>query len=193
MEGANATKTLASKRVLKAIKMVENLRKEADTERGSSAALKVHVELLTKCLEDAKELGLAVGELYAGTLAQFGGSTSALPFEASAFNIFLWLKTNFVKLPDFIGGAVDFGALASATNFSKMLAQDGCSHINVVQERDLKGLGELGAVSCSMRRSVRNFMKSFWVDFGQSEARSMVELRQGEVSYCILWFFPFSF
>jgi hypothetical protein len=50
----------------------------------------------------------------------------------------LWLKTNFVKLPDLISGVVDFGALASATNFLKMLVQDGCSHINAVQERILK-------------------------------------------------------
>jgi hypothetical protein len=31
------------------------------------------------------------------------------------------MKANFLKLPDFVGGAVDFGALASATNFYKML------------------------------------------------------------------------
>jgi hypothetical protein len=92
------------------------------------------------------------------------------------------LKANFVKLPDFIGGAVDFGALAFANNFSKMLAQDGYLHVNAVQERDLEGLGELGVVSRSMRRSIRNFMKSFWVNFGRIEARSMAELRRAEVS-----------
>jgi hypothetical protein len=49
------------------------------------------------------------------------GSTSLLPSDPSAFNIFSWMKPNFLKLPDFVGGAVDFGVLASATNFSKML------------------------------------------------------------------------
>lgn len=144
--------------------------------------LRAQVDLLIQYLEDAKELGMVTAELYAGTLEQFGGSTSTLPFVPSAFTIFSWLKANFVKLPDFIGGAIDFGAQASTTNFSKMLAQDGCSHVNAVQERDLEGLGELGAVSRSMRRSVRNFMKSFWVNIGRAEARLMVELHQAEVS-----------
>jgi hypothetical protein len=47
---------------------------------------------------------------------------SSLPSDPSAFNILSWMKANFEKLPDFVGGAVDFGALASATNLSKMLA-----------------------------------------------------------------------
>jgi hypothetical protein len=55
-------------------------------------------------------------------LRRFGGTTS-LPEEPSTLNIFTWLKSNLAKLPDFVGGAVDFGALASATNFSKMLKQ----------------------------------------------------------------------
>ena len=124
------------------------------------------MNLLTQRLEDAKELGVAAAELYADNLEQFGGSTSALSTKPSAFNIFSWMKANFVKLPNFIGGAVDFGALASSTNFSKILAQDGCLHVNGVQERDLEDLGELGALSRDVRRSIRNFMKSFWVKFG---------------------------
>ena len=80
------------------------------------------MNLLTQRLEDAKELRVAATKLYVGTLEQFRGSTSALPTKPSAFNIFSWMKVNFVKLPDFIGGAIDFGALASATNFSKILA-----------------------------------------------------------------------
>ena len=79
------------------------------------------MDMLTKRLEDAKAVGLAVAELYVGALDQFGGSMSSLPSDPSAFNIFSWMKANFRKLPDFIGGAIDFGALASATNFSKML------------------------------------------------------------------------
>jgi hypothetical protein len=189
MEGAKAAETLAGEHAQKVAEIAENLHKEVDVERESSAALKLQVELLTKRLEDAQELGLAAAGLYAGTLEQFWGSTSALPSEPLAFNIFLWLKTNFAKLPNSIGSAMHFGVLASATNFSKMLARDGCLQVDVVQERDLKGLGELGTVSRSMRRSVLKIMKSFWVNFGQSKARLMAELHRAEVGYCILRFF----
>jgi len=66
-----------------------------------------------------------------------------------------------MELPDFIGGAVDFGALASATNLSKMLAQDGCPHMKDVKDRDLEGLADLGTTSRDIRRSVHHFMKLF--------------------------------
>ena len=64
-----------------------------------------------------------------------------------ALNIFTWLRSNLAKLPDFIGGAVYFGALASATNFSKMLKQNGCSHVDGLKEEDLESSAELGATS----------------------------------------------
>ena len=90
------------------------------------------------------------------------GATSSLPEEPSALNILTWLKSNFAKLPNFVGGAVDFGALASATNFSKMLKQDGCLHIEGLKEKsDLEGPVELGVTSHGVRRSVRNFIKLF--------------------------------
>ena len=92
-----------------------------DAKRESSAALKAQVDMLTKHLEDAKSIGLATAELYVVVLKCFGGSVSSLPSEPLAFNIFSWMKANFLKVPDFVGGAVDFGALASATNHSKML------------------------------------------------------------------------
>jgi hypothetical protein len=123
--------------------------------------LKTQVVLLSKHLEDAKDVGLAAAKLYAGTLEQFGGSTSSLPSKPSAFNIFSWMKANFEKLLAFVGGAVDFGALAFATNFAKMLAQDGCKHVEGVKERDLEGPSDLRATSRSIRRLARNFMKSF--------------------------------
>jgi hypothetical protein len=78
--------------------------------------------MLTKRLEDAKAIGLVAVELYVGALEQFGGSMSSLSSELSAFNSFSSMKANFLKPPNFIGGAVYFGALASATNLSKMLA-----------------------------------------------------------------------
>ena len=93
-----------------------------DAERESGTALKAQVDMLSKRLEDAKSIELATTELYVRALEQFRGSTPPLPSEPSAFNIFSWLKANFMKLPDFVGDAMDFGALAFATNLSKMLA-----------------------------------------------------------------------
>jgi hypothetical protein len=63
---------------------------------------------------------------YSAVLGEFGDSTSALSEEPSAFNLLSWLKAHVEKLPSFVGGAVDFGALARATNFAKMLAHGGC-------------------------------------------------------------------
>ena len=57
------------------------------------------------------------------------------------------MKANFLKLPDFVGRAVNFGALAFATNFSKMLTQDGCSDIEGMKEKDLDGLVDLRVTS----------------------------------------------
>ena len=126
--------------------MGNNLRREVDAERESGVALKAQVDVLSKRLEDAKSIGLVAAELYVGALEKFGGSTPPLPSEPSAFSIFSWLKANFMKLPDFIGGAMDFGALASATNLSKMLMQDGCPHTRGVKERGLEGPTDLGAI-----------------------------------------------
>ena len=71
------------------------------------------------------------------------------------------MKANFLKLPDFVGGDVDFRALASTTNLSKMLAQDGFPHTKDVKERDLEGSTDLGVTSRDIRRSVHHFIKSF--------------------------------
>ena len=84
-----------------------------------------------------------------------------MPKEPSALSLFTWLKSNLAKLPDFVGGAVIFGALASTNNFSKMLKQNGCSHVDGLKKEDLEGSAELGVTSCDVRRYVRNFMKSF--------------------------------
>ena len=87
LEGAKAVDQQAAERTLKAIEMAENLRKEVDAERESSVALKALVDMLTKCLEDAKVVGLATAELYMGALGQFGATTSSLPPDPSAFSI----------------------------------------------------------------------------------------------------------
>jgi hypothetical protein len=90
---------------------VENLCKEIDVKKKSGLALLQQVGLLTKRLEAAKELGQTVVDMYIAALWQFGGSTSDLPEETSAFGLFAWLKAHLEKLPSFVGGTVDFGAL----------------------------------------------------------------------------------
>jgi hypothetical protein len=52
LEGAKVAEQLATKRALKANETVENLYKEVNAERESSAALKAQVDMLNKCLED---------------------------------------------------------------------------------------------------------------------------------------------
>jgi hypothetical protein len=61
-------------------------------------------------------------------LGEFCGTTSTFQEEPSAFNILSWLKLHVEKLPAFVEGTFDFAALASATNFAKMLACGGCTH-----------------------------------------------------------------
>ena len=51
-----------------------------------------------------------------------------------------------MKLPDFVGGAVDFVALASAINLSKMLAQDCFPRTKDMKVRDLEGVADHGMI-----------------------------------------------
>ena len=74
VEGAKAAERLAAERALKAIEAGDNLRREVDAERESGIALRTQVDVLSKRLEDAKSIGLAMAELYVGALEQFGGS-----------------------------------------------------------------------------------------------------------------------
>jgi hypothetical protein len=139
--------------------------------------------MLNKRLEDAKAIGLAAARLYTNALSQFGGVTSLLPLDPSAYSVFSWMKSNFAKLLDFMGGAIDFGALSTAMNFSKMLTQSGYTHIEGLKEKkDIKDLAELGETSRGLLRSVRNFMKSLWVKFGRADAPSMAEAQHAAVS-----------
>jgi hypothetical protein len=52
-----------------------------------------------------------------------------------------------------------------------------------MKKTDLKGSADLGVTSRNIRRSVRRFMKSFWVKFGRAEARSMAEARRAIVGF----------
>jgi hypothetical protein len=115
-----------------------------NAERESSAALKAQVDMLTKRLEDAKAIGLVAADLYIGALGQFGGVASLMPSEPSTYIILSWMKPNFAKLLDFVSGAVDFGALSFATNFSKMLAQSSCTHTKGLEKKDIESLAVLG-------------------------------------------------
>jgi hypothetical protein len=127
--------------------------------------------------------------MFVAALGQFGGSTSDMPEEPITFNLLSWLKAHVKKLPAFVGGAADFGALAGGTNYVKMLARGGCIHTEIIKKEKLSGPFDLGETSPTLRRSIRNFMSSFWVDFGRAEARKMAEDRRAEV--CALsctWF-----
>lgn len=114
--------------MLKANGVADNLRAELGAEKESSAALQQQNVLLTTRLEAAKDLALATAKAYAAALEQFGGSTSGMPEEPSAFKLLTWLKSHVEKLPWFVRDAVDFGAMAGATTFAKVLARGGCTH-----------------------------------------------------------------
>jgi hypothetical protein len=161
LEDVKAAEQLAAERALKALETAKNLYKEVNAEWESSAALKAQVDMLTKHLEDAKVVGLVAADLYIGSLGQFGGVASSLPSKPSPYNIFSWMMSNFTKLPDFVGGAVDFGALSAAMNFLKMLAQSCCVHTECFEKKDIESPAVLGETSRALARSVRNFMKSF--------------------------------
>lgn len=146
----------------KAIASNEGLRKEIEAERSLSQALEVQVEVLQKWLEDARAAGVAAAELYQSALASFGGTTSPLPIDASALGVFGWFKENLAKLPDFIRGAMDFGALSCATNLCKTLGRMGCSHFASLKGRkDLDGPSELGETSAEISKPVLEFHEIF--------------------------------
>jgi hypothetical protein len=65
-------------------------------------------------LEEARVARITTAELYQAVLGGFGGATSPLPSDASALCIFSWFKGNIARLPEFVKGAMDFGALSCA-------------------------------------------------------------------------------
>ncbi|CAD6253235.1 unnamed protein product [Miscanthus lutarioriparius] len=159
-----ATKELSLSWLEKAVASNEGLRKEIEAERSSSQALGAQVELLQKRLEDARAASVAVAELFFG-----------------------WFKENLAKLPDFIGGAMDFGALSCTTNLCKTLGRMGCSHfVGLKGRKDLDGPSELGETSTETMKPVQNFMKYFWVKFGRADACSMAEAHHAAISMLTL-------
>ena len=81
----------------------------------------MQVDLLQKHLEEACVVGVSAAELYRVALAGYGSATSPLPVDASAYGILARFKENFAKLPEFVRGAMDFGALSCATISARTL------------------------------------------------------------------------
>ena len=134
----------------------------------------MQVELPQRHLEEACVAGVTTAELYQAALGGFGGATSQLPSDASALGIFAWFKENITRLPDFVGGAMDFGVLSCAMNMCKTLGKMGCAHFPELRsQREFEGPSELGETSGEISKLVRNFMKYFWLKFGRADARSL--------------------
>ena len=134
-------------------------------------------------MEEARVAGVAADELYQAALAGFGGATSPLPADASAYGILAWFKENVAKLLKFVGDAMDFGVLSCATNLCKTLGKLGCTHfVGLKGQREFEGTLKLGETSGEVAKSVRHFMKYFWLKFGCADARSLAEARHAAVS-----------
>lgn len=167
----------------------KGLREDLEAERSSVQALTSQSALLTKRLDDARAAGVFAVEAYQSALARFGGVTSSLPPDASAYGLFSWLKENFLQLPDFVGGAVDFGALSCVTNVSKLLGKIGCSHFTSLGGKKNFESPALGDSSPEAVKSVKNFMRYFWFKFGRDDARALAEARRATVScFCFVFF-----
>jgi hypothetical protein len=144
VEDARGVKAVSAERASKAARTAESLRKAIDAEKELGLMLQQQVGLLTRCLEATKELGLTMVKMYVDTLGQFGSSTFDLPEEPTAFSLFTWRKAHLEKLPTFIGGAADFGALAGTTNFAKMVHRGGVLIWIVLKRRNLRAPPILG-------------------------------------------------
>jgi len=151
---AERARDLALQRAEKAEDIADRLRKELDAERTSAA------ELQTRVQKADAEAAAIVG-LYAESLAQFGGSTSAPPPSGDVGASLAWLKSHICMLPDFVGGAVNFGALAAVSSFAKLLRRGGCSHAEEVAKEEFSTAEDIGEGTSSLRKSLRNFISSF--------------------------------
>ena len=192
--GSKAAEGTALARLQKAVDAKEGLRKEIDAERSSSQALSTQVELLQRRLEEARAAGVAKAELNQAALGGFSGATLPLPSDASALGIFAWFKENITRLPNFIGGAMDIGALSCATNLWKTLGKLGCAHFAELRgQREFVGPSDFGETSGEISKRVRNFMKHFWLKFGLADAHSLAEARHATVSDAHNFLFSITF
>lgn len=112
-------------------------------------------------------MGLAAAEVYTVVLNGFGGITSPLPIDASGGDI-SWTRSNFSKLPTFVGKVGDFAALSSTTNFAKTLVKAGCGHVEEMKKKDYESPNVLGKSSKALTTTVRHFMEHSWCRFRSS-------------------------
>jgi hypothetical protein len=147
-------KDLAVQRAEKAEGIADRLRKELDAERTCAAMVQTR-------MQKAEEEAAAVIGLYSGSLAQFGGSTSAPPTSSDVGASLAWLKSHISMLPDFVGGVVDFGALVAVSSFARLLRRGGCSHAEEVAKEEFRSAEDVGEGISSLRKSIRNFINSF--------------------------------
>lgn len=91
-EDAVASETSSTERAQKATESCENLRAALEAEKKSNAALLLQVLELQKQMEALEGVALMTAETYKAVVEKYGGSTSALPSEATAFNLLSWLK-----------------------------------------------------------------------------------------------------
>lgn len=84
LAGSKAAEDLALESAQKATEIADNLCKEIDVEKTSSAFLVTEVKLLKGQLDEVKMLGLSSTEAYTTALTRFGKVTSSLPARASA-------------------------------------------------------------------------------------------------------------
>jgi DNA repair exonuclease SbcCD ATPase subunit len=154
VEDARTSEMLAVEHASKANETCNNLHSALDAEKQSSTALREQVSLVNKQMEALEGLALVMAETYKAAVEKFGGNTSVLPEETSAYNVLAWLKSHVEKVPSVVGGAVDFAALASATLFAK------------VQNEVVADVAALGETSGALQKSLSAFMGSFWAPFG---------------------------
>ena len=173
-------KDLAMQRAEKAEDVADRLRKELDAERTSAAAVQSRLQKAE--VEAAAVVGLS------SSLAQFGGSRSAPPPGGDVGASLAWLKSHIGMLFDFVGGAVDFGVLAAVSSFARLLRRGGCSHAEEVAKEEFAAAEDVGEGTSSLRKSVRNFISSFWIRFGRAEAKKMAEAHRAEVCVILLFF-----
>ena len=72
-----------------------------------------------------------------------------------------WLRSHVARLPDFVGGNVDFGALAGASSFTHLVRHGGYEHLVAIQKEKIGSSSELGEYSSKLWMSVQNFISSF--------------------------------
>jgi len=167
-------KDLAVQRAEKAEDIADRLRKELDVERTSAAVVQTR-------MQKAEAEAAGVIGLYSGSLAQFGGSTSAPPPGGDVGASLAWLKSHISMLPDIVEGAVDFGALAAVSSFARLVRRGGCPHAEGVAKEEFASAEDVGEGTSSLCKSVRYFISSFWIRFGLAEAKKMAEARRAEV------------